>query len=173
VQVREADVVADRQADADVIEGRRDGSVPRRRVLALTQPRAAWQVDVEEVHLAVARGDLTLGIQDERGVVGPVRITRGFGYAPHHEPAPDLARQRRQRVDPRTAGGEGAREREPSFDGAHVQGVLRQRDDSGALCGGPANLTAQLDQVRLDVGAHVELDCGDLHDTRVPESRSA
>ena len=135
VQLREADVVADRQAEGRAVEGRGDGSVAGGHARGFRVGRALVDRDVEEVDLAVGRGDVAVRVDEDAGVGGALRVVGPLGKAADEDPGAVPARDRDEGV--RVLAGDRPGARPVAVVRPAVLEVLRQGDQAGAAVAPP------------------------------------
>ena len=166
VQLGEAQVVADAQADAvrrrpdGRVEGdwQRTGAQNPALVVVLAPVQVAEQVD-----LVVARGQRAVGgehaacVEDTLGIVGPDRQRAA------DQPHPVFAGRRAEHVLDRPGTGDFGDRQLVALVVAHEAEVLRQRDQVGTLARGLRDQTARGVEVAFDAGTRHHLDSSDLH----------
>ena len=96
------DIVADGQPDLAVLGQVDDGQlVPGSEHFALLEPDLAWDVDVEEVRLAVRADQVPRWRKHQRRVVVPFALRFEFRDAPSHQVGLCIRRERRERMERR------------------------------------------------------------------------
>ncbi len=159
VELREAHVVADGEADPAPGRVGQHGLVTAGDGVGLAVFLARRQVDVEQMDLAVARGDPALGI-DEEFAVGGLGVADLDGERADQQPDAELFGQRAE-------GGErgivrlviAARQLRAAI-GRHQRGVLRRGDELRAFAVRLTNEFGGDADVLRDVVGRAQLDAG-------------
>lgn len=173
-QLREPDVIADGHSNTAIVgQIHQRHAVTRRQHIALFELDLAWDIDIEQMHLAMRRKQLAVRAEDQAGVVVRLLVlgallNRKLGNRSAHQVNPVVARHGGKRVEGRALlGSRGRREKLLRVRGEEVTPVggveaLGKNDNVGAARSGLAHLVSGVRKVGGLVGAAGELDASEL-----------
>ena len=159
VELREADVVADRQAQPDAAGGRADDDLLARLLVLGLAVDHALDDDVEHVDLAVGGADLAVGADVQRRVAQALGALDALGDRAGDELDAELARDRARPRHRRAV--ERLRARAQVVAAAERAPLLGQHDELRAVRRGRAREAVRALEVAREVGRAGQLDGGD------------
>ena len=164
IELGKAEVVADRQADGRARDIDDHELVARGGRVGLAQRRAARDVDVEQVDLAVARDQLAARIDHHGGVVGPLRRRPGSapGVPPPTIHTPCLVARSRSADITGPLPSKGLRDLQlVALAPAEEREALGQHDELGAVGRGPLGQGPTSREVASEIAGRAHLHGGD------------